>query len=86
MGKIADCTAYYPLVYALYRRHAAGCCLHVALDDENVDDHSIRHCLGVARGAAHADCEALAEVMLEMSVTQRRKLARAAHWPHGRKL
>src|SRR5690606_16179911 len=33
--------AVLPLAQLVYRRHAAGCCLHVVLDDGNVDDDSV---------------------------------------------
>jgi len=64
-----------PLVDRLYARHAAGCCLHIVLDDGNTDDRSVRHCIGTAIRAGHWPCAALAYKLLAMSKTQRRKLA-----------
>lgn len=64
-----------PLVRAVYRRHGAGCCLHVLTDDCNVNDESARFCLDLARKEGHADCIAAAEMLVQMSKTQRRKVA-----------
>jgi hypothetical protein len=67
-----------PLVQALYARWdgGAGCCMHILLDDTNVDDDSARFCLQRARETGHPDCLALGELLVRMSKTQRRKLAR----------
>jgi hypothetical protein len=66
-----------PLVRALYERHEAGCCLHIVLDDYNVDDGAVDFCIGYARTAGHDECLRLAETLRRMSFTQRRKLASA---------
>ena len=66
-----------PLVRELYGRHSAGCCLHVVLDDGNVQDDSVRFCIEWARGRGCAECERLGEVLLQMSKTQRLKLGAA---------
>ncbi len=62
-----------PMVRALYARPggSAGCCLHILLDDHNVDDRSAKFCLDYAREMGHADCILLAEHLLRMSRTQR---------------
>ncbi len=60
-----------PLVRALHARHSAGCCLHVVLDDGNIDDRSVRFCLDNAK---HVDCKELASILMDMSRTQRKKL------------
>jgi hypothetical protein len=75
-----------PLVRALYERHAAGCCLHIVLDDLNVSDDDVRFCIEFARSedATHDRpedrdaCVALGEKLLSMSRTQRLKLGRLA--------
>lgn len=65
-----------PLVRDLYARPngGAGCCLHIVIDDGNVDDDSVAHCLSLARLDGHADCERLAKLLALMSKTQRQKL------------
>ena len=65
-----------PLVQALYRRHAAGCCLHIVLDDGNVKDDSVRFCQKTAAERHHPRCLSLADILLAMSKTQRLKLSR----------
>lgn len=63
-----------PLVRLLYADHAAGCCLHIALDDGNLKDRHIEFCLRCARVRGHALCEQIASAMLKMTPTQRRRL------------
>lgn len=65
----------------LYRRHSAGCCWHIVLDDGNVDeDTALWCCEYIADGGAdgdamrHDECVALAGLLPLMSKTQRRKL------------
>lgn len=60
------------------RRTVSGCCLHVLLDDGNVADHFARSCLESARERGHTECEALAEKLVRMSATQRKKICRRA--------
>lgn len=64
-----------PLVQALYARHAAGCCLHIVLEDGNVDDASVEFCITEASARAHDECHELAVLLGTMSRTQRAKLA-----------
>jgi hypothetical protein len=64
-----------PLVAALYERNCVGCCLHIVLDDDNIGDKSVEFCLEQAKAKGHADCQRLAELLLQMSKTQRLKLA-----------
>lgn len=65
-----------PLVWDLYDRPGGGvgCCLHMVLDDGNVADGHVAECLEYAKENGHAECIALAELMLKMSRTQRAKL------------
>jgi hypothetical protein len=65
-----------PLVRALYEVHPAGCCLHIVLDDGNVQDSNVQFCLDLAVERGHASCAALAVLLGGMSKTQRTKLAR----------
>lgn len=66
----------FPAVRALYARNLVGCCLHVVLDDGNVEDASVEHCIEWAQKQGHPECEALARTLLRMSKTQRLKLGR----------
>lgn len=70
-----------PAVRALYVRHGAGCCLHIVLDDGNVEDHSVDFCIKYAQEEQHLECEKLARTLRMMSRTQRLKLG---HLPHKR--
>lgn len=66
------------LVKALYatREGGVGCCLHIVLDDNNVDDSSVQFCLDWARSHKHPKCAEIALLLLAMSKTQRLKLGR----------
>jgi hypothetical protein len=66
------------LYYAVYDSDGggAGCCLHIVLDDGNIQDDHVQYCLEKARLANHPNCVALAEALLSMSKTQRLKLGR----------
>jgi hypothetical protein len=70
-----------PLTRAIYRRSSVGCCLHIVLDDGNVETAHVASCLDYARENGHADCIAAAEALLRMTVTQRRKIIRLTHFP-----
>lgn len=50
--------------------------LHIVLDDNNVDDDSVRFCIENAQQKGDVDGEALARILLRMSKTQRLKLRR----------
>ncbi len=65
-----------PLAVRIYNlpRGGVGCCLHIVLDDNNVDDGSVRFCINQAKERGHADCLELGEKLLLMSKTQRLKL------------
>lgn len=64
-----------PLVRALYRRHSAGCCLHVVMDDCNVGHAVMASVLASALDVGHGDCVRLARLLAQMSPSQRRRLA-----------
>lgn len=66
-----------PHVLELYRHHSAGCCLHIVLDDGNVQDHSVQFCAEKAKQVGHLQCFALANRLLKMTKTQRTKLYKA---------
>lgn len=63
-----------PLVRALYERNCVGCHLHIVLDDGNVEDSHVKFCLDEAKEEGCQECVTLAEKLLLMSKTQRRKL------------
>lgn len=65
-----------PLVRGIYQRHTGGCCLHILIDDGNIENAHAQFCLDEARRQEHADCTAAAELLLKMTKTQRRKAAR----------
>lgn len=69
-----------PLAEALYRGHggAVGCCLHVVLEDANLDDASVRFCMDWAAKAGHLHCLALAGLLWRMSRTQRQRVSEIA--------
>jgi hypothetical protein len=52
--------------------------LHVILDDGNYSDSSVRYCVHSAAESGDVEGERLARILLSMSTTQRRKLARLA--------
>jgi hypothetical protein len=67
---------------SIYRSHAAGCCLHIWLDDNNTDDDTAAWVLDYAKEHGHEDCVALAEIGVQMSKTQRIKLAVRGYAKH----
>lgn len=64
-----------PFVKQIYSRHEVGCCLHIALDDQNIRDKDIDFCIEEARKSGHTDCEQAALLLRQMSKTQRLKIA-----------
>jgi hypothetical protein len=63
-------------IWTLYEWNAAGCCLHVVIDDRNFDDASIRHALELANQRRHAVCAYVAQFFLDAPRAQRRKIPR----------
>ena len=65
------------LARLIYARHAAGCCLHVVLDDGNTDDESVAHCVPFAAASeaeepgVHHQCIELAGLLVSMTPRQR---------------
>lgn len=66
-----------PWCAALYASEngGAGCCLHITLDDNNIEDHSVEFCIQTAVEIEHWHCAMLARALRSMSKTQRTKLA-----------
>lgn len=69
-----------PEVEALYERSPTGCCLHIVLDDGNIEDSHVQFCIEYAVENKHSECEVLARKLLMMSKTQRKKLGHVAQW------
>ena len=65
-----------PLVQAYYAKPGNSCggSLHIVLDDGNIEDGSVRFCRDWAAKHDDPDGIELAEILLRMSRTQRRKL------------
>jgi len=63
-----------PLVRKVYDQHGAGCCLHVVVDDGNWQQCFADSCLEWARENGHPDCIAAAEMLAQMTGTQRKKV------------
>lgn len=80
-GKKPTISEVLPLVRAYYAKpgNDVGGCLHVVLDDGNVADGHVRACMEFAKKQGDAAGVELAQVILRMSKTQRRKLARMKH-------
>jgi hypothetical protein len=72
-----------PLIRAYYAKpgNLVGGNLHAVLDDGNLADGHIEWCLARARDEGDADGVLLAELLLQMTPTQRRKLAAMSHYP-----
>jgi hypothetical protein len=70
-----------PLVQALYATEHGqmGGHLHIVLDDQNVDTDHVEYCLKAARFDQCKQCEELAELLMRMSPTQRKKLSLRAY-------
>ena len=76
-----------PLVRALYRRHGAGCCWHVVLDDGNAERATVAWCAAQletqpCEAGPTSECHALAKLLPLMSPTQVRKLSALSFVPH----
>lgn len=75
------------LVRALYASPAgaSGCCLHIALDDHNLEDDHLDFCLKRAQAAGHAKCERIAGLLLSISEAEREAVADSKRCPsHSR--
>ena len=59
--------------------NSVGGSLHIVLDDENIEDVHVEFCRDQAREKGDDDGVRLAEMLLLMSKTQRKKLARMEH-------
>lgn len=66
-----------PLVRAYVSRpeNSVGGSLHVVLEDHNIKDSDVQHCLDYALEHEDPDGVALARMLLQLSKTQRLRLA-----------
>jgi len=66
-----------PLVKDYYRKegNGVGGSLHIVLEDANVNDSDVLFCLQWAKDNNDTDGVRLAELLLQMSKTQRLKIA-----------
>lgn len=77
-----------PEVIPIMRKYAAlpgnsvGGSLHIVLDDGNVDDDSVLHCIKWAHECADVAGVKLGEILLRMSRTQRKKLCTLFYAPN----
>ena len=66
------------LANRIYRRNCVGCCLHIVLDDGNIEDSHVAFCVEQTNKPVHKgphdDCRELADLMMTFSKTQRRKV------------
>ena len=60
--------------YVKKKGNLSGGHLHIVLCDMNLDDSSVMFCWKAATKAGDTDGEALAEAMLGLSMTQRKKV------------
>lgn len=60
------------------RRNLAWGCLHIVLDDGNIEDDSVLFCKRFAIEQGDKEGAELADLLLQMSKTQRKKLPHAA--------
>jgi len=67
-----------PEMVRFMREHPVGGKLHIVIDDGNFDDESMRYSLEHAIAEQDAAALSLAEKMIRMSITQRRRLVRRA--------
>lgn len=65
-----------PLVLALYKARNSACCLHIVLENNNIDNSHIEFCLDTAFKAQHLDCSLLAKILMQMTKTQRLKISK----------
>jgi len=63
-----------PFAKEYYSLHGAGGNLHIILDDGNIDDDDIEFCLQCSKNENDLEGIKLAELLLKMSKTQRRKI------------
>lgn len=68
MSAIDDAVA---ALKAVYRRHSAGCCLHILADDGNIEQGHADWCAGYACAKDHPDCRTAAGLLADMTDNER---------------
>jgi hypothetical protein len=70
-------TEVLPMIKAYYGKHgnSVGGSLHITLEDGNIDNNSVMDCLELAKQKNDTDGIIIAETLLKMSKTQRKKLS-----------
>lgn len=80
-ASIADAIKAHRLRDEIYDAHACGCCWHVVLDDNNVDDSNVEFCMEWAEANTGGGCQTreactrIGPILMAMSPTQRLKLS-----------
>ena len=77
MAKPTSWRKALPLAKAVYAQEDAGrvgCCLHIMLDDGNIEDDHVDYCIQSAAERQHGVCLVAAGFIRTMSLTQRGKL------------
>lgn len=64
-----------PLLKDYYPNHRSGGSLHIVLEDGNVDNKHVEYCKQYAIERGDADGARIADILLTMTKTQRRKAA-----------
>lgn len=72
-----------PFIQEYYRKpeNCVGGNLHIVLEDSNVEDIHVKYCLKQAKAEHDKDGVRIAELLLQMSKTQRRKLGLLHGYP-----
>lgn len=65
-----------PLVWEFAKKNPVGGVLHIVLDDGNVADHDVEWCVERAYEEGDDAGARLGVILLKMSKTQRKKIAR----------
>ena len=69
---IEECKKYYAMP-----NNSMGGCLHIVLDDENIKDNHIKSCIDKAESEGDKEGVKLGKLLLQASMTQRRKLVKS---------
>ena len=51
--------------------HDNGCCLHIAVEDFNLEDEDVWSCIKFANDAGHPECAELAKALLKVPFQHR---------------
>lgn len=65
--------------YVSKPENGVGGSLHIVLEDGNVNDSHVAFCRNLAQNAGDADGVVVADMLLQMSKTQRRKISVMFH-------